>query len=128
MMAPVPETNPYRRQPMTVLMTPEGKRVVIDPSSDIALYESPHNPPNTGTDFTRGEDLYVHKARSGTLYYYTFTWSMWQGDEPRYRLITPDEAREFLLQCAGYTRWAALSPKELALAEEHFPGIFEEDA
>lgn len=113
---------------MVVLMTPERKRVVIDPSSDIALYESPHNPPNTGTDFTRGEDLYVHKARSGTLYYYTYAWSMWQGDEPRYRLITPGEAREFLLQCAGYTGWAELSPKELALAEEHFPGIFEEDA
>jgi hypothetical protein len=113
---------------MHVLMTPEGKRVVIEPLSDLKLYDSPNNPPNTGQAYTRGTDLYVHKARSGNLYYYLYSWSMWQGEEEDYRLVTPDEARDFLLACAGYSGHAELTDDELTLAEEYFPGIFEEDA
>ena len=111
-----------------VLMTPEGKRVVINPETDVHLYEAPHNPPNTGTACTSGTDLYAHKARSGKVYYYKYHWSMWQGEQTYYNLSSDGDAREMLLHHAGNTGYGALSEKERALAEEYFPGIFDEDA
>lgn len=111
-----------------VLKTPDQKRVVVDRKADIVLYDSPVNPPNTGTTYTSGTDLMAHKARSGTVYFYLYNWSMWQGSEDSYELVGPDVAREFLLQKAGLAGWAGLDEKDKERAEEYFPGIFEEDA
>lgn len=80
-----------------ILTTPEGKKVVIS-RNDVKLYSAPHNPPNTGTAFTSGSDLLVHKARSGSLYYYTYYWSMWQGDSDSATLVTEDEAKKFIME------------------------------
>ncbi len=110
-----------------VLLTDAGKKVVLS-DSDECLYKSPRNPPNTGTSYTSGEDLLLHKSRSGNVYYYIFSWSMWQGSVESYRLITEDEARAFLIEKAGYTGWAALDQDDIERVEELFPGIFEEDA
>jgi len=81
---------------MIKLMTPEKKIVVCDMSKDVCLYDAPRNPPNTGTTYTSGTDLYAHKARSGNWYYYLYSWSMWQGEPSDYELITEDEAKEFI--------------------------------
>lgn len=106
-----------------ILMTPEGKKVVINKKNDKELYGAPVNPPNTGTRYTSGTDLYAHKSRSGNWYYYTYSWSMWQGEESSYELISEGEAREFIL-----SRTNARGSIDEDLAEELFPGIFEEDA
>lgn len=111
-----------------VLMTPEGKKVVINRSTDEQLYDAPNNPPNTGTRYTSGTDLYAHKARSGTWYYYTYAWSMWQGTEDEYALTTEDEAREFILRKASEAGHGRLSDDERETCEKHFRGIFDEDA
>lgn len=112
-----------------VLKTPEGKKVVVDISHDNCLYESPHNPPNTGSSYTRGTDLYAHKARSGTMYYYSYSWSMWQGEEAGYQLMTPDEMREALIDAAGYSGPGRMSDGEKEdIEQNYFPGIFDEDA
>lgn len=111
-----------------ILMTPEGKKVMINKKEDVALYESPVNPPNTGTRYTSGTDLYAHKARSGKLYFYEYHWSMWEGTEESYNLLTEDEAKKFLLEVATMTGYACLSGSEKAMAEEYFPGLFDEDA
>ena len=105
-----------------VLKTPEGKKVVVDISHDECLFESPHNPPNTGTD------LYAHKARSGTVYFYSHFWSMWQGVEASYDLMTPDEMRNALIVHAGDTGPGAMGEGEIESANLYFPGIFDEDA
>ncbi len=111
-----------------ILMTPEGKRVVVNRKADVILYDSPVNPPNTGTKYTQGTDLIAHKARSGTVYFYLYSWSMWQGTEERYELVDEDTAREFLLQKAGMSGYAGLDNSDRERAEEYFPDIFEEDA
>ncbi len=111
-----------------VLKTPDGKRAVVNRNRDICLYDSPNNPPNTGTKYTSGTDLLAHKARSGTVYFYLYNWSMWQGSEDSYELINAETAKEFLLEKAGLTGWAELADSEKERAEEYFPGIFEEDA
>jgi hypothetical protein len=111
-----------------VLKTPEGKRVVTDTSKDIRLYKAPRNPPNTGSKYTSGTDLYAHKARSGVFYYYSYTWSMWQGSEDTYRLMTAEEVKELLIDLAALAGHDRLDDDEIKIAEEHFPGIFEEDA
>ena len=111
-----------------VLKTPEGKRVVIDPSTDTKLYDSPQNPPNTGTAYTRGTDLYAHKARSGNMYFYTYEWSMWQGAEESYELVDHKTAEEFLIEKAGNTGWDSLTEDEAKTAEEHGFEIYQEDA
>jgi len=72
------------------------KRVVVDTQKDELLYGTPHNPPNTGTRYTRGTDAYIHKAKSGKVYFYFLDWSMWQGEENRLRLASPEEVARFL--------------------------------
>jgi hypothetical protein len=111
-----------------VLRTPEGKKVVVDMSHDECLYESPHNPPNTGTRYTSGLDLYAHKARSGAMYYYSHSWSMWQGHEAEFTLMTDSEIKDMLIAHAGEAGHGEPSQREIDLAEKHFPGIFEETA
>jgi hypothetical protein len=114
---------------MKVLMTPENKKVVINPKTDEKLYDAPVNPPNTGINYTAGVDLYRHVSRSGKAYYYTYAWSMWQGTPDEYTLIDDLAAKQFLLKIAGIdNEWVYLSEKEVKRASELFPGIFEEDA
>lgn len=111
-----------------VLKTPEGKKVVVDTHDDNCLYESPHNPPNTGTRYTRGTDYYAHKARSGAMYYYSYSWSMWQGEESCYQLMTDEEMRDILIEMAGVSGPCRMSDGEREDIVKYFPGIFDEDA
>jgi hypothetical protein len=111
-----------------LLMTPEGKKVVVDTGTDECLYEAPRNPPNTGTAYTSGTDYYAHRARSGKYYFYSYHWSMWQGEQSHYELLTEEEMKEKILELAGFTYPAEMGGYEKKLAEKHFPGIFEEDA
>jgi hypothetical protein len=113
---------------MYVLKTPENKKVCINLKTDEKLYEAARNPPNTGTAYTEGTDLYRHVARSGKAYYYTYFWSMWKGVADNVQLRTEEEAKEFLVEHAGLSGWVALSPEEEKRAKEIFPNIFDEDA
>lgn len=114
---------------MNVLKTPENKKIIINPKTDEKMYDAPVNPPNTGTSYTAGTDLYRHVARSGNVYYYTYSWSMWQGTPSEYKLLTEEEAKQFLLKIAGINNeWVYLSESEEKRAKELFPGIFDEDA
>lgn len=112
---------------MVILTTPEGKTVKVDAETDVQIYSAPHNPPDTGTAYTAGTDLYAHRARSGKVYYYAETWSMWQGTETTYRLLTEEEAREFIIERAGGTDYERAGIY-VDRAEKYFPGIFEETA
>jgi hypothetical protein len=111
-----------------VLKTPEGKVVKVNTEKDECVYSAPRNPPNTGTAYTRGSDLYIHLARSGQRYFYVVKWSMWQGDEGSVHLVDEEEARNFLIDKAGLTGWARLTESEMERVEELFPGIFDETA
>lgn len=107
-----------------LLMTPENKRVVVEVSTDECLYDAPHNPPNTGLQFTSGTDLYAHKARSGKVYFYTYHWSMWQGSEDSYELFDFDDAKDFLLERATIAGHVAAGINQ-SLVEKYFPGLFD---
>lgn len=85
----------------TVLMTPEGKRVVVSVKTDLELYAAPRNPPNTGTGYTTGTDLHYHKSRNDNDYFYLYHWSMWQGSGNSYELISKQEAIDFMLEKMG---------------------------
>jgi hypothetical protein len=112
-----------------ILKTDSGKIIEINPDRDLYLYKAPVNPPNTGTQFTRGADLYAHKTRNGNWYYYLLTWSMWQGDSGGPELISRDEAISFLQDKATLTGWAELDEREIEKAVEHFgQNIFAETA
>ena len=110
-----------------LLRTPEGKKVVVNAREDACLYAAPHNPPNTGTSYTSGTDLHYHVSRSGNKYFYTYSWSMWQGTEVSYELLTEDDAREFILDRAirhGYVADGIIESRCLEL----WPDLFSEDA
>lgn len=111
-----------------VLMTPNSKRVVINTTKDPQLYGAPQNPPNTGLDYTRGTDLYAHKARGGKIYYYYQHWSMWQGEEGSYELISKAEAEDYLLEKAGLAGWAGLTESEIETAKQFGFDLLKEDA
>ena len=111
-----------------VLRTQDGKKAVIDATKDAALYRAPVNPPNTGTRYTSGTDLLAHTARSGTVYFYLYRWSMWQGSEDSFELIDKETAEAFLTKKAGLAGWATLDEREIETAKEYGFDILEETA
>jgi hypothetical protein len=113
---------------MQLLMTPEGKKITVRTDSDHCLYNAPYNPPNTGTNYTAGTDLYHHRARSGNEYYYTRSWSMWQGSEDSYELITEDAAKAFILERACRAGYVGQGVKQEACEEHWGEDFFNEDA
>jgi len=106
----------------------DGKTIVIDPRTDECIYEAPMNPPNTGTRYTRGTDLYLHRTRSGRKVFYLKRWSMWQGEETSYELISEEEAKNFFLERLGMSGWMHPSEEEIQRALELWPDLMEETA
>lgn len=111
-----------------VLLNENGERVVIDMKKDECLYSAPVNPPNTGTAFTRGTDLYAHKAQSGKVYFYANRWSLWQGEEGGIRLMTKEEAEEFLTEKLSLTGCGALDEADAAKCEAYGLDLLTETA
>lgn len=111
-----------------VLRTQDGKKVVVDYSTDTKLYSAPVNPPNTGTTFTRGTDLLAHKARSGNIYFYTYSWSLWQSEQEEYQLISKKEAEDFLLDKLSKAYPEEMYEHEIETAREFGFDLLEETA
>jgi len=111
-----------------VLRTQDKLKVVIDLNTDTKLYEAPINPPNTGSKYTDGTDLMAHKARSGNVYFYTYYWSMWQGVEEEFELVTENQAEEFLLDKMALPYPAELTGSEIKTAKEYGFELLEENA
>ena len=112
-----------------VLRTQDGKKVVIDVSKDVRLYSAPVNPPNTGTQYTRGTDLLAHTARSGNVYFYFYNWSMWQGEEDSFKLMEDrEEIEALLIEKAGLSYPAGLDEHEIEQAREYGFDLMEETA
>lgn len=111
-----------------VLRTQDDKKVVIDVQKDVRLYNAPVNPNNTGTRYTTGTDLLVHKARSGKEYLYFYYWSMWQGDEDHFEVCSKETAEAFLVRKAGAAGWASLDEHEIEIAKEYGIDVLEETA
>lgn len=109
-----------------VLKTPENKIIIVDTNTDPQLYAAPVNPPNTGTTYTTGEDLYAHKAKSGNIYFYIYSWSMWQGAQPNCKLISKEGAIEFTTDKAGLIGVAELTESEAEKAKEFGIDMFNE--
>lgn len=94
-------------------------RVILNPAHDEKLYAAPINPPNTGTRFTSGIDLYLHIAQSGKEYYYTHAWSMWQGSTDEYELISKEAAIGFFESCmSSGSHWVQPSQGEIDRVNE----------
>jgi len=100
------------------------KKVILDRQKDECLYMSPRNLQN----ITRGEDLYRHVTKKGTIVYYIYSWSMWQGETCDYKIVNEETAKDFLLDRAGEPSPYGLSRDEIEKAQKLFPDLFEEDA
>lgn len=100
---------------MTILKTPHGEKIVVNINNDVRLYWAPMG--------SAGIDIYAHNARSGVVYYYTYTWSVLQS--AGYSLLTPDEVRERLVRLADLPGDGRLKSNEIKIAKQYFPGIFE---
>lgn len=110
------------------IFSDNGKRIVCDTSIDDQIYDAPHNPPNTGTRYTRGTDIYAHKAKSGAVYFYARHWSMWQGEEERVELMGADEVRDFFDARMNGDYHARPSDEEIAKLSEYGIELFDETA
>jgi len=111
-----------------IFLTEDGKKIIADMETDVRLYKSPVNPPNTGTRYTRGTDLYAHTTKNGSNYFYIYSWSMWQGEESRVSLISTDDAQAFIADRTSAQGPTLLNQDEIATALLFFPDLFEEDA
>ncbi|MEM1950433.1 MAG: hypothetical protein QXI43_00155 [Candidatus Nitrosocaldus sp.] len=105
-----------------------GKKIIIDTNADVCLYWAPRNPPNTGTKYLEGTDLYLHKTKSGAQVFYLVHWSMWQGSETTYRVVSEDEAKEFFETKLSRSGWEYPNQDEIDRAKSLWPDLFEEDA
>lgn len=110
-----------------VIREPDGTRWIADPNKDVELYHAPRNPPNTGTTYTSGIDLHVHRTRSHGLRYYLYHWSMWQGTEDWIEPITKNEALKFAEDMAG-DYWGFPSEDDVELLKEYGLDIMVETA
>lgn len=98
-----------------VLMSDEGKRIVVNKDSDVRLYS------DGTTNATRGDRLYCHKSRNGNIYYYVYHWTLWQGESNQYELLSKTQAIDYL---SG----KILSSEEEENIRTYLPEFFEEDA
>ena len=110
-----------------VLITPESKKIVVNLSADECLYEAPREASSADPTCSFGVDLYAHKAKSGTIYFYTYAWSTKDGGIPEFALIPEYSARDFLIERTGFAGDAYLNEKLNEKFEEFFPGIMDED-
>lgn len=108
--------------------THDGKRVVCDTETDTQLFDAPNNPPNTGSRYTRGTDVYAHKAKSGAVYFYAYHWSMWQGEESSAELWTAEQVEEFFTSRMTGDDHARPSNREIEQLAEFGIDLYEETA
>jgi hypothetical protein len=63
------------------------------------------------------------------VYYYSYSWSMWQGTEAEFSLTTDEEMKGALIDRAGEAGYGSMSDSEREdIEKNYFPGIFDEDA
>lgn len=105
----------------------DGTTTVLNTQDDDELYNAPLNPPNTGSTYTSGTDLQVHKTKKHGDQFYLKHWSMWQGVETRLEPITKDEAIEFLRNSVG-DYWGFPSDKDLENLKAYGIDLMEETA
>lgn len=108
--------------------TPDGKRVVCDSDDDVLVYDAPNNPPNTGTRYTRGTDIYAHTAKSGNHYFYAYSWSMWQGEESTADLWTKEQVEEFIIDRMSGPSESRPTAFELEQLAEYGVNVLDETA
>lgn len=77
---------------MKAIRLDDGSRVILSYQNDTVLYKAPQNPPNTRSTYTKGTDLLVHDTKNHGPVFYKYHWSMWQGSESWYEMITKEEA------------------------------------
>ena len=79
-----------------IIRLEDGTKYVANLKKDIKVYAAPVNPPNTGSIYTDGTDLYTHATKTHGYQFYKYEWSMWQGSEDKIIPVTKDEAIRFL--------------------------------
>lgn len=100
---------------VTTIITENGKKIVVS-GNDPLMWESA----GAKNDLT-GTIIRAHKARSGTVYYYRYEWSRWEGYENTHTLLSAREAMESL---AG----KSFSGEMEENIREYLPEFFQEDA
>jgi hypothetical protein len=105
----------------------EWLQLALNPKSDVALYLSPRNSSEASLSISRGTDLLVHRAPSGTIYFYLFDWSIKQGESNICQLISKDAARDFIVESSIQTRDAEITDSERNRILEYFPEIFNDE-
>jgi hypothetical protein len=84
-----------------IIRLEDGTKYVASPKKDVHVYAAPQNPPNTGSRYTSGTDLYAHATTKHGYQFYLYDWSMWQGSEDKIIHVTKDEAIKFLESVSG---------------------------
>lgn len=104
----------------------DGKKAVVDTKLDEKIYSAPANPPNTGTRYTNGTDIYFHVCKDGREVFYAYDWTMWQGTEEVWRVIDRAEVEAYIIDQIG-GQYTDPSERELTKLEELGFNFFEEE-
>jgi hypothetical protein len=91
--------------------------LALNPKSDVSLYLSPRTTTEGGT-ISRGTDLFIHRASSGTIHFYLRHWSTKQNETSILQIISEDTARDFIVESTE------IMDSERNRILEHFPDIF----
>jgi hypothetical protein len=105
----------------------DGTTTVLNTEKDAELYNSPRNPPNTGSRYTSGTDLQVHQTKTHGNQFYLVNWSMWQGTEMTIEAISKEQAIDFLRDNVG-DYWGFPDDGDLTTLKEYDIDLMEETA
>lgn len=100
----------------------EWENLALNPKTDTPLYLSHRNSSKNGFPISRGTDLFVHRAPSGTLYFYLFHWSNHSNETNICQIISKDSARNIILEYMGQKNHNIANHKGIRILE-YYSGI-----
>ena len=97
----------------------------VNPRSDIVLFLSPRDSPETGFPVSRGTDLLVHRAPDGAVCFYLYHWSLYSNETNICQITGEDSAQNFIRERVARGDRCNISELEHTRILEFFPGIFD---
>jgi len=92
--------------------TKDGKRIVLNPSKDQTLWETPRN--NGQGNNWNGTDLMLHITQGGLKVYYLYHWTCWQGHNNLCDITNESGVKEFILDVASNGAVSGIEFEKLA--------------
>ncbi len=102
----------------------DGTWLDINPETDITIIRQPRPTTRTGTDYVKGDDLYMTTDRHGARRYYVISWVECNRDyKESFRTLTEEQKDQFIREYVKKAGRIGLDPDLAEHIETLFPGL-----